>query len=439
VSTDLASEPFADDYAAEPHDIAAEQAVLGAMMLSEASAAACLSALAAPDFYRPAHQVIFAAVADLIRSGERADTITVKDRLLASGELQRLSRGPLYLADILAAVPATANALHYARIVRDRAVRRRLLLAGRRVVQLASTPGEEAGGLTERALREVESVRDAGLDDSLTVQTITEFLGVSEADDAYDWVIPDLIERGDRMMLTGMEGAGKSTLFRQVAVMTAAGIHPFTRRPMQPQRVLVVDCENGARHTRRKIRPLIELAADLGHEVAEASLWIECRPGGMDLAQDKDVSWLLRQVAAIQPDVTFLGPLYRLAPRALNTDDEAAPVIAALNMIRARGSAVFLEAHAGHGLGPGGRRDLRPRGSSAFLGWPEFGYGLRFSDDKESKTRKVVDLVGWRGDRDERDWPEMLAAGRDWPWVPHTKAEAPEGDDSWSPSERWTG
>ena len=64
-----------------------------------------------------------------------------------------------------------------------------------------------------------------------------------------------------------------------------------------------------------------------GHEIDEGHLWVECRPQGMDLALDKDVSWLLRQVAAVMPDIVFLGPLYRLAPRALQTDDEAAPLI----------------------------------------------------------------------------------------------------------------
>ena len=106
-------------------------------------------------------------------------------------------------------------------------------------------------------------------------------------------------------------------------------------------------------------------------------MWVEIRPEGLDLARDKDVSRLLRLVAAISPDVVLLGPLYRLAPRALNDDSDAAPIIATLNMIRTRGACVLLEAHAGHALGAGGRRDLRPRGSSAFLGWPEFGYGIR--------------------------------------------------------------
>jgi DnaB-like helicase N terminal domain/AAA domain len=411
-----------DDFSyPDPHDIAAEQAVLGSMMLSAAAAETCLQALGADDFYRPAHQMIFAALAGLIRGGERADVLTVKDRLEATGEIGRCG-GPLELHTIIASVPAAANAAYYARIVRERAVRRRLLLAARRVIQMAATSdADEAHGLTERALREIEDVRDSGLGDGLTIQTIREFLDVPPEEDEYDWIVPGLLERGDRMILTGMEGAGKSTLFRQLAVTIAAGIHPFTRETIEPRRVMLIDCENGVRHMRRKLRPLYAQARLLGSPVDEKNLWVECRPARMDLALDKDVSWLLRQVSAVRPDIVMIGPLYRLAPRALQTDDEAAPILAALDMIRARDACVLLEAHAGHATGPGGRRDPRPRGSSAFLGWPEFGYGLRWSDDEHSRAERTVDLVAWRGDRDERDWPEMLTAGGEWPWRVYTR------------------
>ena len=105
----------------------------------------------------------------------RADLLTLKDALESSGELSRVGGSP-YLHTLLAQVPTPGNAPHYARIVRERAVRRRLLLAGRRVIQLASSADGESHGLTERALRELEDVRDSGLGDGLTVQTITEFL-----------------------------------------------------------------------------------------------------------------------------------------------------------------------------------------------------------------------------------------------------------------------
>ena len=407
----------------EPHDIPAEQAVLGAMMMSPAAAEQCRQIITAADFYRAAHKTIYAAITAVMRDGRQPDWLAVKDHLEAAGEL-RGNLDALYLHGLLEAVPVPASGPHYARTVREHAVARRLRLAAHRVLQWTE-PGAavdaDSYGLTERALREFEEVRDAGTGDGLTVQSIYEFLGDGDEDDAYDWVIEGLLERGDRLMLTGFEGAGKSTLFRQMAVMAAGGVHPFTCQPVKPARVLVLDFENTERHARRKIRPLVAQARLQGHAVDEANLWIQCRPEGVDVMNDRDLSWLLRQVATVMPDVTFIGPLKCMAPRALHTDDEAAQVIAALNMIRARGSAIVLEAHAGHAQGPGGRRDMRPRGSSAFLAWPEFGYGMRWSDDETAERERTVDLASWRGDRDEREWPEMLTAGGIWPWRVHKR------------------
>ena len=420
-----------DDFAEpDPHDNAAEQAVLGAMLLSANVAAQCLSALSGDDFHRPAHQVIFGGIRALVREDSPADAVTLLAWLEDAGEV-RAAGGAPYLHTLLASVPTVAQAGHYARIVRDRAVRRRLLEAGRRIVQMARAVDADAHGLTERAVREAEAVRDSGQADDVTTRTITEFLEVPEGD-AYDWIVPGLLERGDRLVLTGTEGAGKSTLFRQLAVTIAAGVHPFDHKPIEPRRVLIVDCENGAAHIRRKIRPLVIQADCEGFPLRDTNLWIEVRPEGLDLAADKDVSWLLRRIAMISPDVVTIGPLARLAPRALNDDSDAAPIIATLNMIRARGACVLLEAHAGHALGMGGRRDLRPRGSSAFLGWPEFGWGIRSSDLGEAKKQRLVDVVPWRGDRDEREWPERLIAGGTWPWSAYVPVNG--FGEEWTPS-----
>jgi len=416
-----------------PYDITAEQAVLGSMMLSAAAAQECLAALTADDFARPAHQLVFAFIRAAVHASEPADSVAILARVQEAGELSRIGGAP-YLHTLIQSVPVAASGGYYARTVRDRAVRRRLLEAGRRITALATSAAEDAHGLTEQAVRETEAVRDAGQADDVTTPTITEFLAVSE-DDTYDWVVPGLLERGDRFILTGIEGLGKSTLFRQIGVTVAAGLNPFSQAMIEPQRVLIVDCENGPAHTRRKIRPMVTQAEVTGRPVRETNLWIEIRPEGLDLARDKDVSWLLRRVATLSPDIVLIGPLYRLAPRALNDDSDAAPIISALNMIRARGACVGLEAHAGHAMGQAGHRDLRPRGSSAFLGWPEFGYGIRFSDSvstEEAKRRRLVDVVPWRGERDEREWPEHLKAGGTWPWTTHIPGYDETPRDPWT-------
>ena len=62
-----------------------------------------------------------------------------------------------------------------------------------------------------------------------------------------------------------------------------------------------------------------------------------------------------------------------------------------------------------------GERNVRPIGASLWLRWPEFGYGLRPASGFDPAER-LVDFVGWRGDRDVRNWPKQLRAGSLWPW-----------------------
>ena len=108
-----------------PQDLAAEQSVLGGMLLSKDAIADVIEVLRGPDFYRPAHELIFEAILDLYGRGEPADAVTVADELTKRGELGRIG-GPAYLHTLLSSVPTAANAGYYARIVHERAVLRRL-------------------------------------------------------------------------------------------------------------------------------------------------------------------------------------------------------------------------------------------------------------------------------------------------------------------------
>lgn len=126
-----------------PQDIAAEQCVLGGMLLSKDAIADVVEILKSNDFYRPVHATIFDAVLDLYGRGEPADPITVAAALSDSGDLGRVGGAP-YLHTLIASVPTAANASYYARIVSERAVLRRLVEAGTRIVQLGY--GSAAGG-----------------------------------------------------------------------------------------------------------------------------------------------------------------------------------------------------------------------------------------------------------------------------------------------------
>ena len=140
-----------------PQDIAAEQSVLGAMLLSKDAIADVVELIRQDDFYRPAHQAVFGAVTDLFTKGEPADAITVTAALMESGELARVG-GPTYLHTLVASVPTAANASYYAGIVRDTAVRRRLVDAGTRIAQVAYAGEGDVDMMVDRAQAEVFDV-----------------------------------------------------------------------------------------------------------------------------------------------------------------------------------------------------------------------------------------------------------------------------------------
>ncbi len=118
-----------------PQDIAAEQSVLGGMLLSKDAIADVVEILRSGDFYRPAHAIVFDAVLDLYGRGEPADAVTVAAFLRDAGSLARMG-GAAYLHTLMSSVPTAANAAYYARIVAERAVLRRLVEAGTRIVQM---------------------------------------------------------------------------------------------------------------------------------------------------------------------------------------------------------------------------------------------------------------------------------------------------------------
>jgi replicative DNA helicase len=207
----------------------------------------------------------------------------------------------------------------------------------------------------------------------LEAKTLADVL---DGEDEYDWLIPNLLERQDRLVLTGGEGAGKSTFVRQIAICAAAGVHPTTTRSVDPVRVLVIDAENSEKQWRRASRTIVTQARHLGQTDPATSLRLACVPR-LDVTNERDLGAVHRLVDEHEPDLLVIGPLYRLIPRAITNDDDAAPLLTALDGLRARGLALVMEAHAGHASGMNGQRDLRPRGSAALMGWPEFGLGHR--------------------------------------------------------------
>ncbi|MDN4506029.1 replicative DNA helicase [Dietzia kunjamensis] len=144
-----------------PQDLTAEQSVLGGMLLSKDAIADVVEEIQPGDFYKPAHQAIYDVILDLYARGEPADAVTVAAELDRRGDLRRAGGAP-YLHTLISTVPTAANAGYYAQIVAEKAVLRRLVDAGTRIVQFgySGSEGADVAEVVDRAQAEIFEVTE---------------------------------------------------------------------------------------------------------------------------------------------------------------------------------------------------------------------------------------------------------------------------------------
>jgi replicative DNA helicase len=225
-----------------PQDVAAEQSVLGGMLLSKDAIADVVEVLHSGDFYRPAHGVIYDCILDLYGRGEPADAITVAAELNRTDQLSKMG-GAVYLHTLIQSTPTAANAGYYAAIVAEQAVLRRLVEAGTRVVQLgygAAGGRGDVDDIVDRAQQEIYDVTEkrmsedyARLEDILQ-PTMDELDAIASRGGTARGVptgIRDLdeltngLQAGQMVVIAARPGVGKSTLGLDIARSAAVKHH----------------------------------------------------------------------------------------------------------------------------------------------------------------------------------------------------------------------
>jgi replicative DNA helicase len=213
-----------------PQDVNAEQAVLGAMLLSRESLDAIVEIVKGRDFYRPIHATIYDAAVTLREAGEPTDAVTVAAALAEAGNLERVGGVP-YLHTLIEQVPTAANGTWYARIVAERATARRLVEAGARIQHLGYQSGGEAGGgveladaveLAQQAIHDI-TARQAGDYERLgdmfqpTLDEVEMAAGAGDGLAGVPTGFKDLdrllngLHAGQLVIVAGRPGLGKST------------------------------------------------------------------------------------------------------------------------------------------------------------------------------------------------------------------------------------
>lgn len=397
----------------------AEQSVLSACVVSPEAIRFAKAVIDAEDFYNPRAGHLFQLLLDM---DTRSTPITAAS-VANEAAKRKLNITPADVGELLHGVSNSGSVTYHAQIVRDDSVRRQLTVIVTRAQQSINDPSVDISTLIQDVITGARGVQAGTATDSYRAKPLGEIMDI---EDSFDWVIPGLLEKRDRVIITAAEGSGKSMLIRQMAIASASGIHPFQLTKIKPVRVMVIDSENSERQWRRASGRIIQAAQQSqGAGDPLVNVRVACIPR-TSIVRDKELGKIHRMIEDFDPEIVCIGPLYRLAPGSMNSDEDVAPVLAALDTIRDTGAAMIIEGHAGKGANAVGTRDLRPRGSSALLGWPEFGFGIAPLDQAGT-----FDIQRWRGDREERHWPEQLAKGSTWPWVDAMTAGLPRwGYDS---------
>ena len=227
--------PRNDDFErTPPHDVAAEQCVLGGMLLSKDAISDVIEVIRPADHYRPAHQLIHEAILDLYSRGEPADAITVANELTRRTEIARVGGAP-YLHTLISSVPTAANAGYYARIVRERAILRRLVEAGTRIVQFGYAGDADADDLVDRAQAEVYAVTER--------RTSEDYHSLSE-------IMPGALDEIEAIGSHNGTLTGVPTGFADLDALTN-GLHPsqmivIAARPAMGKSTLALDFARAA-------------------------------------------------------------------------------------------------------------------------------------------------------------------------------------------------
>jgi hypothetical protein len=402
------------------HDEHAEQALLGLLIagygdqLRNYRAAAAVVTRA--DFWLPAHQSVWQALEALFASGATgADPVVIERVMRKSGTLKGAG-GAVYLAELVHRAGVEVTLLDHAHAIADAATLRRLAMAGQRIAQRAEEAATEPAELSTWATEQVAAARNEGAGvELLTRDARTWFDAAAEAPPA---VIPGLLGQGDRLVLTGSGGLGKSTLLAQIALCAAAGLPPLRYQhddPFDPVRVTIFDCENVDYKRKTRYYPIIRGLERLGLDP-----WPHLTIGGtgnpFDLLNAQNAMSLLRSVEHDKPQLVYIGPVYKLHNDDPDKEIVVKKITGVLDAIREMGAALITEAHPNNQSQHGG--PMRPSGSGLWTWWPEFGMGLRLDPDSDDITRRCK-LERWRIDRDENAWPLYVQASGDaaLPWM----------------------
>jgi hypothetical protein len=305
----------------------------------------------------------------------------------------------------------TGTAGYYGEKVRSVATKRyltKLFTTGLQNVERGHEPYE----VTELVLNGLAAMPKPA-DNNDDAWTLEEIMSLDPKPE--DFTVPKMLKKNERLVLTGSEGGGKSVFVYQMLTGAAFGVDTFTLERTNPSRVLFIDVENNEFQAKNNLDKIVPALRDIAPDVVPE--WRSLKRRVIDLMASKDRAEIIRRVVHYNPDVLYMGTAYKLT----DVSDEAHRSVRAIQSVVDRirqevECSVIVEHHAGHGH-MNDRNNMRPEGSSYWLRWPDFGYGMQ--PLRTTNGGRLMRLGAWRGDRaTDREFPVAVKQGSVMPWNP---------------------
>ncbi|MFH1245327.1 MAG: replicative DNA helicase [Candidatus Omnitrophota bacterium] len=365
-----------------PQNIEAEIAVLGSMLIEEDAIAQAIEVLKPASFYKDAHRSIFQTILSLYNSNRAVDLVTLTEALKVNGILDEVG-GAAYLTELTAAVPTAANVLHYARIVKEKAILRHLINSATQIVTCGYEAKEDANVLLDKAEKIIFDIASAQLQGTAvalkeiikdSIENIEKFsrkkghiCGLSTGFEDLDMMTSGL-QNGDLIVVAGRPSMGKSALAS--CIVEYAGMHEgkgvaiFSLEMSKEQLAQRMLCSQ-ARVNLQKIRSGFlsqeewrKLVAAAG-QLAEASIFID-DSAGLSALELRAKARRLKSMHNIDLIVVDYLQLMSSYSRAESRQQEISDISRALKGL-AKELSVPLIAISQLSRAPERREDFKPR------------------------------------------------------------------------------
>lgn len=362
-----------------PHSAEAERSVLGSALLDNAAIGQV--ELQPSHFFTPGHRRIFAAIGKLIKGGAKADLVTLHEALETAGQLEAVG-GSAYLASLLDGVPNVSNVGHYARIVKEKSIRRQLIEASHRVAEAA----QNGTGLAELAqMREemVSALYEKTHGQKETFVTAAEI--AAESCPEVEWVARPWIAKGTITELDGkIKLAGKTTFITHLVHAVLEGEF-FMGEPTKKSPVVFL-----TEQPQVSFRVALERADLLGRE----DLIVLYRSRVIGLTWDAICRLAVEECQRRSAGLLVVDTLSSFAGLEGDAENNAGDALTAMDPLQAatdKGIGVLVGRHERKG---GGQVGESGRGSSAFGGAADIILSLRRPVAKSRPTVRLIEAVG---------------------------------------------